>query len=230
MTEKSKNSAPNRRMLLVGGVIAAAVIVAAAFVLYSSQSSFSESAVDYAAIPQGRQPDGGFVLGDPNAPITIIAFEDFLCGHCQRYKATVDKFIEKYVAPGMARFEYRFLPVVHQGYSPQAARLTECADTLRPGAFWRAHDVMFEVASARAFSDNSARTFAEQMDMSYTELLECTQDASQFTVDTQLAVQHDVNGTPTVMYRLGDSAPQPSPIGQQPTFEQLGLLVQQAGG
>ncbi len=229
VAQKSKNLSGNKRLLLAG-IIVAAVVVAVALVVLSSQSSFSEVALDYSAIPQGRQPDGGFVLGDPAAPITIVAFEDFLCGHCQRYKSTVEKFIDAYVATGMARFEYRFLPVVHQGYSPQAAKLTECAETLRPGAFWQAHDVMFSVASARAFSDTSARTFADQMDLSYSALLECTQDANQVNIDTQLATQLDVTGTPTVMFRLGDSAPQRSPLGQQPTFEQLGLLVQQVGG
>ena len=203
MAEKLKNS-PQRTRLILGGIIVAAVVVAVVFVVISSQSTVGESANDYSAIAQGRQSDGGFVLGDPNAPITVVAFEDFLCGHCQRYKSTVDNFIESYVATGMARFEYRFTPVVHPGYSRLAAQLAECSETLRPNSFWNAHDALFQVASARAFSDSSARTFADMMDFAYADLLECTADADQVDKDLRLANQNQVTGTPTVFVRYGD--------------------------
>ena len=214
---------------MLGGIIVAAVVIAVIFVVLSSQSSFSEVTSDYSAIPQGRQADGGFVLGDPDAPITVVAFEDFLCPACQRYKPIVEKYIEAYVATGQARFEYRMLPVVHPGYSRLAAQLAECADTLRPGSFWEAHDALFQIASARSFSDNSGRSFAEMMDMSYTELLECTQDASQVNTDMRLAQQHSVTGTPSVFVRYGDGPLQVSRFGQHPSFEQLGNLVAEAG-
>jgi len=205
------------------------VVVAGIFIVLNSQSSFSEGGTDYSGIVQARQADGGFVLGNPDAPITIVAFEDFLCGHCQRYKATVDQLIEAYVATGMARFEYRFMPVVHPGYSRLSAQLVECSETLRPNSFWDAHDVMYEVASARAYNDNSSRTFAEMMDIPYTDLLECTQGADQVTKDIRLADQSGVTGTPTVFVRYGDSPLQRSRFGQQPTFEQLGMLVTELG-
>ena len=228
MAEKIKNS-PKRTQLLLGGIIVVAVVVALIFVALSSQSPVSESAKDYSAIAQNRQADGGFVLGDPNAPITVVAFEDFLCGHCQRYKPTVDNFIQSYVATGMARFEYRFTPVVHPGYSRLAAQLAECSETLRPNSFWNAHDALFQIASARAFSDNSARNFAEMMDFSYSDLLECTADADQVDKDLRLADLNQVTGTPTVFVRYGDGPLQRSRFGQQPNFEQLGMLVAEAG-
>ncbi len=229
MTQKTKSS-PQRNRLMLGAIIVVAAIVALAFALLSSQSSFSEISTDYSKIPQARQEDGGFVLGDPNAPITVVAFEDFLCGHCQRYKATTEKFIEQYVATGKARFEYRLLPVVHPGYSRLSAQLAECSDTLRPGSFWNAHDALFQIASARTFSDASSRTFAEMMDMSYTELLECTQDATQVDKDIRLANQNSVTGTPTVFVRYGNGPLQKTRFGQQPNLEQLGILVQEVGG
>ena len=133
-------------------------------------------------------------MGDPTAPITIVAFEDFLCGHCQSYKSTVDQLISQYVTKGMARFEYRFTPVVDPAYSRLTAQLAECADTLKPGSFWNAHDRLYELASARRFNDSSARTFADMMDIPYTDLLECTPDATQVDVDTQLATQLQVRG------------------------------------
>ena len=224
MTEKSKNS-PRRARLIIGGVIVAAVVAAVAFVALSSRSSFSEGATDYSAIPQARQADGGFVLGNPDAPITIVAFEDFLCPACQRYKPTIETLIEKHVATGEARFEYRMLPVVHAGYSRLAAQLVECADDLRPGSFWLAHDAMFQVAGARAFSDSSSRTFADMMDMAYSDLLACTAEAKQVDIDLRLATQHSVTGTPTVFVRYGDGPLQQSGLGQHPNAEQFSSLI-----
>ncbi|MDE2951230.1 MAG: thioredoxin domain-containing protein [Chloroflexota bacterium] len=221
---KSKNSVKRTRLIVVAVVVIAAA-VAAAFVLISNQSAGSTDAYDYSQIPQERQPDGGFVLGDPGAPVTIVAFEDFLCGHCQRYKAHVEKLISEYVAKGLARFEYRFTPVVDPSYSWQTAKLAECAESLRPGSFWNAHDALYEIASARQFSDNSSRIFAERMDMSYAELLTCTRDADQVNKDLQLANQLGVTGTPTVFVRYGDGFPQPFPFGKQPNFEQLATII-----
>jgi len=226
VTQKIKG-APQRAKLLLVAVVVVAVVVAAALVVLSSQSSFSQSTFDYSQIPQSRQADGGFVLGDPAAPITIVAFEDFLCGHCQRYKATVDQLISEYVAKGMARFEYRFTPVVDPAYSRLTATLAECADTLRPGSFWTAHDRLYELASARRFTDSSARSFAEVMNMPYADLLACSSDASQVDIDLQLATQLEVRGTPTVFFRVGDGMPQLTPFSNQPTIEQLGTLINQ---
>ncbi len=230
MTTKTKSKKTNQRtLLIIGAVIVIAVVVAVAFVVLSSQSSLSSQSMDYEQIPQGRQPDGGFVLGPEDVPITIVAFEDFLCPHCQHYKSTIDKFISKYVATGLARFEYRFLPAVDATYSPLSAKFAECADTVRPGSFWHAHDVMFDIASSSRYNDSSSRAFAERMGLSYTKLLECAEDARQVDIDTQLANQLSITGTPTVYVRYSNRPPQPSPFGQQPTFEQLGMLIEAAG-
>src|SRR5215207_4842489 len=32
-----------------------------------------------------RLSDGGFIIGDPDAPITIVEFADWACPHCQDY-------------------------------------------------------------------------------------------------------------------------------------------------
>ena len=48
---------------------------------------------DYSGIPQTRSDDGAFVLGEADAPITIVEFADFLCPHCQTYHATMQKVI-----------------------------------------------------------------------------------------------------------------------------------------
>gem|GEM_PF-6126817 len=40
----------------------------------------------FASLPQSRTEDGGFVVGKPEAPITIVEFVDYACPHCQTYR------------------------------------------------------------------------------------------------------------------------------------------------
>lgn len=183
------------------------------------------SGLDYSNVAQNRMEDGGFVLGAADAPVTIVAFEDFLCPHCQRYQATLHPFIATYVMTGQARFEYRMLPAVDPTFSQLTAQMAECS--VEQGvSFWVAHDLLFELASEERFSNSTARTFAERLNMDYATLLECASEAEQVFTDSQLANQIGVSGTPTIGVRLGDGPIQLGLVSQQPTFEELGAFIE----
>lgn len=207
------------------GILTLAIIGGAVAIFLSSQAPNRSSGIDYDALPQERLPDGGFVIGDPNADITVVEFADFLCPYCQTYKATVDRFVEEYVMTGQARLEYRFLPAVDRTYSAVAAQLVECAAESGEVTFWEAHDVMFAITSSQRFGPQGARTFAERVDIPYAQLLDCQSSANQVEVDSRLADRVGASGTPTVMVRYGNSEPQMTPAGQQPSFEALALIV-----
>lgn len=163
-----------------------------------------ENAIDYSDIPQSRTEDGGFVLGDPDAPITIVEFADFMCPHCQAYHPTIKQLIETYVATGQAKFEYRFFPVVDRDLSPLTASLAECSDILNPGSFWQAHDVLYEMTTA-GFHGLSPFAFAARAGLDYDEMVSCLrEDAGQVATDAALGQEAGVGGTPTIMVRYGD--------------------------
>lgn len=192
----------NRRTLIIGGVVLAAVVVAIGFVIFSMQgASASVDAALYSDIPQSRTTDGAFVLGDPDAPVTVVEFADFMCPHCQEYHSTMKQFIEEHVATGQARLEYRMFPTVdRQGIT---ARLVECAYEQDEMLFWPAHDLMYGLTSA-GFNDESARRFAQQLGLSYGDLLSCANEADQFIVDAQVGQREGVSGTPAIKVRFDD--------------------------
>ena len=164
----------------------------------------AEGAIDYSAIEQSRTEDGAFVLGAPDAPITIVEFADFMCPHCQTYHTTVQDVIKNYVATGQAKFEYRFFPVVDPTYSPFTARMVECADILQPGSFWNAHDVMYDLTTNQ-FTSFSLYTFAARVGLDFDEMVTCAQEsANQVETDTELAQTMEITGTPSVMVRYDD--------------------------
>lgn len=159
---------------------------------------------DYANIPQERSADGAFVLGDPEAPVTVVEFADFLCPHCQTYQVTMRQVLDAYVVSGQARLEYRMFPVVDPYASPLTSSLVECADILEPGSFWHAHDLMYELTSA-GFNGLTHYTFASLAGLDFNSLLACVNEqAGQIVTDSELAQSTGVTGTPTVMLRHGD--------------------------
>ncbi len=155
----------------------------------------------YAGISAFRSADGGFVLGDPDAPLAIVAFEDFLCAHCQAYVETVHSFIESHVRTGMAQFEYRFYPLIDPQYSVQTARIAECVGHLDIRKFWDAHDLLFQMAQERELSANSADDVAASLDLDAAALASCMDRSIQFLIDTRLGQTQGVTGTPAIRAR-----------------------------
>ena len=90
-----------QRLYILGGGVAVAVIIAIiAIVATTSGGRVRGAKFDYSEIPQSFTDDGAPVLGDPNAPITIVEFADFMCPHCQEYTETIGRVIEEHVITG----------------------------------------------------------------------------------------------------------------------------------
>lgn len=203
-----------RQQLIIIGVIVAVVIVGVGVAIGLSGGS-KASSVDFSKIPQSRTEDGAFVLGNPDAPITIIEFADFGCPHCQEYKNTMDQFISEYVVTGRAKFEYRMFPTAGGQLTVFAGQLAECAEEIQPGAFWKAYELFYRFAETGRYSQDMGRLLAQELGLEYGKLLECSSSANQVTTDTNFGRASGITGTPAVMIRYGDSAPSWVSIGGQ---------------
>ncbi len=161
----------------------------------------------YADLPQARTADGAFVLGEPSAPVKLIEFSDFLCTSCQNYKPIISSFIAEYVRSGQAQFEYRILPVIDAELSALSGSLVECADTLQPGAFWRAHDLMFEIVSAQGFTAETMAQFASTLELDIDALGDCAAAATQYAVDATYGASLGVRSAPALFLQYGTAEP-----------------------
>lgn len=84
------------------------------------------------------------VMGNANAPLTIVEFSDFQCPFCSKfYKETLSQLEENYVDTGKVKLVFRDLPIpsLHPN-AKQAAIAAECAN--RQGKFWDYHNILFE--------------------------------------------------------------------------------------
>lgn len=102
---------------------AAAALVAVALTACSKKSASSDVTVaapsgPVAAVPPpaGKQwtdvvsetAEGGYVMGNPNAPVKLVEYASFSCPHCKHFAETgADPLKTKYVATGKVSWEFR---------------------------------------------------------------------------------------------------------------------------
>lgn len=178
------------------------LVILVAFGVVAQEEGDDELLSIYDDIPQYRAEDGAFVLGYEDAPVTVIEFADYLCGHCQTYEQVTDRFIQEYVATGQAKFEYRGIPIIDQNYSPLLMAMTECA--WEEGLYWPARSLLFGMAFNGEIGQDIGEVFSERMGIPLEELAGCLSSADQFSVDMQLANELGVTGTPAVRVQVGD--------------------------
>lgn len=172
--------------------------------------SQAQALVDpYADLPQSRTSDGAFVLGEPSAGVKLIEFSDFLCTSCQNYEPIIKNYIENYVVTGQGQYEYRIYPVIDPLLSVRSASLVECADTLQPGQFWRARDLMFSLVSTRGFTDDTIEAFARALQQEPVALAECAESASQHVIDARYGLELGASATPALFVQYGEADPLP---------------------
>ena len=84
------------------------------------------------------------IIGDPNAPITIIEFSDFQCPFCARFNAqTLPPLMDEYIQQGKVKLVFRDFPIqsIHPNAVP-ASLASECAN--EQGKFKEMHDMLFD--------------------------------------------------------------------------------------
>ncbi len=84
----------------------------------------------------------GHMLGDADAPVTIVEFSDYECPFCGTFsRETFPKIKAEYIDTGKARFVYRHAPLGFHEHARGAAEAAECAG--QEGLFWQMHETLF---------------------------------------------------------------------------------------
>ena len=191
----------NRNRMIIGIVAGLAVVAAIVIIVVSLTSSNTVATGGYADLAQSRLPDGGFVLGNANAPVTIIEFADYACPHCQEYLPTMNKFMDTYVKTGKAKFEYRIVPTAGGELTQFIGSVLVCMDEQKPGTFWKAHDVLYAKAMAGSYDGNTLRNMAGDLGVNYADALNCSQNQKQVDTDVAFGATLNVHGTPAIRVR-----------------------------
>jgi protein-disulfide isomerase len=82
---------------------------------------------------------GGFVMGNPNAPVKLVEYASLTCAHCARFSADgAPEVIDEYVKTGQVSFEVR--NYVRDPADLAAALLSRCGG---PGPYFQLTDQLF---------------------------------------------------------------------------------------
>ena len=88
--------------------------------------------------------DNDPIIGNSNAPITIIEFSDFQCPFCAKFHIqTLPKIMDEYIKEGKVKLVFRDFPIqsIHSN-ALLASVAAECAN--EEGKFKEMHDKLFE--------------------------------------------------------------------------------------
>lgn len=223
----------NRGLVILGAIVLVAVVAVVGVVAVANNAN-TVPAIDFSQIPQSRAEDGAFVLGSPDAPVTLVEFADFVCPHCVSYESTVNQFVRDFVATGQAKLEYRMFPTAGGDMTRFAGQIAECAEEQKPGSFWEAYALLYDLARTGQYNQELGQRVANALGLSYAELLNCSTTAQQVSTDVEFGRAQSVSGTPAVRVRYNDGPAQilvvngQSVTGGGASYDQLAQMVQQA--
>lgn len=141
------------------------------------------------------------VLGDKNAPVTVIEFADFQCPFCKRWFDTVEPELKKeYIDTGKVKMYYRHYAFLGDE-STWAAEASECAN--EQGKFWEYHDYLYENQGGENqgdFSKENLKNFAVQVGVDADQFNSCFDSekyAQKVKDDLEQGQKAGVQGTPS---------------------------------
>ena len=159
-----------------------------------------------AAIPTGNiekvsvSADDDAVLGNENAPVTIIEFSDYQCPFCGRfYLNALPQLKKEYIDTGKVKLVFRDYPLSFHENAQKAAEAAEAARELGGNdAYWKMHDKIFENQDAITIED--LVEYAKEIgadETRFKELLDSSKYRGEVLGDFSDGQEAGVQGTPT---------------------------------
>jgi|HigsolmetaAR202D_1030399.scaffolds.fasta_scaffold04064_4 protein-disulfide isomerase len=122
MSAKS-NQSKNRLAILFGVLAVAAAVVVIAVLVSSSGDDGSSGETQAAKVSLEGIPQNGHVLGDPDAPVTIVEFADPQCPFCRDWEVNeLSTVVDDAIRDGRAKLDLRLLTFIGPD-SVKAARV-----------------------------------------------------------------------------------------------------------
>ena len=181
----------------------------------------------YEGIPAGLTEEGNPYLGDPDAPVTLEEYSDFLCPFCQRhFDQTVPSLIEQYVKTGQVRYVFHDMPLAGlHPTAPSGHAAARCAAEQGSARFWSMHDELFvrqnewsQLSDPTAFLAGVAETTGVDK-ATYEECLAEGDAASQVQASVAAGQALGFNGTPSFQLVVNETGEAYTLVGAHPLAE-----------
>lgn len=182
------------------------------------------------------ETEGEPVLGQEDAPVTMVVYEDFQCPFCQRFETgAMTQVNAEYVESGQVKVIWKDFPLPSLGHdwAEPSAETMECVYRQSNDAFWNVNELIFQNqdtistdnvedqiiswASDEGVSGDAVRSCMENGNP-MEEVNADKQEGRNFdtVVQTPQGASQFVSGTPSsVVYAEGDETGEPI-VGAQP--------------
>ncbi len=153
---------------------------------------------------EGDFTDDDAVLGDSEAPVTMIEFSDYECPFCKRhFTQTLPLLKEKYIDTGKVKLIFRDFPLAfHDPLATEQAMAAECVrEQTDDETYFAYHDLLFEAtdSNGRGMEKEMLYTLAEQIGVGNDEFSQCLESEKykdEIAKDIADGQSAGVSGTP----------------------------------
>jgi len=155
-------------------IVAGAAILAVGLLVILNMNRSQTQPVTALTYETGLTADGEPYKGSPDAPLRIVEYSDFLCGHCADFAASLDVLGPEYIETGKVQVIFRNFAFLAPE-SSQAAQAAECALDQGADRFWLYHNLLFAERGTGlpAYSKPRLKTYAKQIGLDTAAFNQC---------------------------------------------------------
>jgi protein-disulfide isomerase len=188
-----------KKGLILGIIIISIIVGVAASISSSNVESYDiDMTRTHGSISTAM---GSPILGDPDAPVTIVEFGDYQCHQCHNwFLDTKPMIMRDYIETGKVNLVFVDFAFLGRD-SPKAAEATYCADD--QNKYWEYHDSLYTAQESKIDNGwaNSERlkafAFNLNLDMDlFNECLDSGKYSKRVQYNSQEARDNGVRGTP----------------------------------
>ena len=172
----------------------------------ANEQQKASDAQEAAAKPKhvtGDFTDDDAVLGDKNAPVTIVEFSDYQCPYCGVFENDAFPQIKsQYIDTGKVKLIYRDYPLSFHPYAYPSALFAECVHHVSKNPdvdYYKVHDKLFETVQNGKFDYDVMSKFAVSLGVNGTDLKKCfdsDQYKDEIAADQKAGQDAGISGTP----------------------------------
>jgi protein-disulfide isomerase len=187
---------------VLGAVIVAAVLVGV--LVQRSRSGAEQAKVTHPASAVG--PNGGALVGDANAPVTVTEYGDFQCPVCGELHQLWEPTLEQLIQQGKAKFEFVGLEYLDRGTTESLRSASAAVCAADAGKFLDYYNALY---NGQSRTENSGFLTNAQLqdfgrsvgitDPAFARCVSSGRYTGWVTKNTDAASQRGVTGTPTVL-------------------------------
>lgn len=152
--------------------------------------------------PDSEQPLPTPVAGDPDADVTVAAYEDYACPHCATYSLEVfPQLADEYLEPGTVRYEFHDFPIpVDEAVSWQAANAARAVQAEAGAqAYFEYSEALF--LNQETLNPSTYATLTDEVGVDGETVRQAATEEQYnetITADKQDGEERGVSGTPAV--------------------------------